>query len=322
MGKFMILPGLNFASAGMGKVTPIIHIPVTGLSILGDDSFLGNENVATFQVSYEPYNTDERGVTWSITSGSQHATITEEGVLSILDGASSSAVTIRATSSVRPSVFSEKAITVTYRAAAPEPVHTGSTYYIPLLKNSTPKEGVLTATKEDCTYDPEKGAIFGDNKGIVYAIPAGQKFTAVAFDIYFDESTGSQNYQFLVWSGTYNGSSGGHGINLFKVKDGAFGSTTSSGTDKMTAGTFTQKEWHRVCLGIDSSNNIQFCVDGTRVGWLSGYATGSDALVLGNNWRYKVGSGDRGIGAFMRNVAIWTDTLTLEEMESYSVMAE
>lgn len=114
MGLALIVPGISFSGANIGRVTPAEDIPITGLAISGPSSITGGADAAQFVAEYTPSTTSQRAVTWSIVSGASYASISASGVLSVLQGATSSAVTIRITSSVNPSIYAEKAITVTY----------------------------------------------------------------------------------------------------------------------------------------------------------------------------------------------------------------
>lgn len=114
MGIALIVPNISFAGAPYGRVTPAEDTPITGLGISGPSSVVGGEGAAQYIADYTPATTSQRAVSWSIVSGSAYATIDTSGVVSILRGASSSAVTIRVTSVVNPSIFAEKTISVTY----------------------------------------------------------------------------------------------------------------------------------------------------------------------------------------------------------------
>lgn len=116
MGLALIVPGISFSGANIGRVTPAEDIPITGLAISGPSTITGGADAAQFIAEYTPSTTSQRAVTWSIVSGSSYASISASGVLSVLQGATSAAVTIRVTSSVNPSIYAEKAITVTYSA--------------------------------------------------------------------------------------------------------------------------------------------------------------------------------------------------------------
>lgn len=114
MGKAILLTNCDFSAHNIGQVTFTQDIPLISLGISGPASASGSTNVTTYSPVYNPVNTNQRGVTWTITSGSQYATITTGGTLSILEGASGSAVTIKVTSTVDSSIYATKNITVTY----------------------------------------------------------------------------------------------------------------------------------------------------------------------------------------------------------------
>ena len=114
MGIAIIIPDVSFSESNIGQVTPTGNKPLVSLSISGDDSVIGREDAALYTVEYNPADTTQRGVVWSIVSGSAYATIDEGGSLTVLEGASESSVTIRATSSKNSSIYAEKTIAVTY----------------------------------------------------------------------------------------------------------------------------------------------------------------------------------------------------------------
>ena len=126
MGIAIIVPGVSFADANLGKVTLQGNVPVTGLDISGPSTVSGSTNAAKYLPVVTPAATTQRGITWSVTSGSSYASINSStGILTVLSGASSSSVTICATSSANPSITGEKTITVTYD----ESQHATPNYY-------------------------------------------------------------------------------------------------------------------------------------------------------------------------------------------------
>lgn len=110
MGVAIIIPNVNFEDNNLGQVTPREHIAVQSLSIIGDSVVYGS---GEFSVSYNPSDTDEIGVYWSVESGSEHATIDSHGVLSVVSGSDADTVVIKATSVYSPSVYATKTLTVT-----------------------------------------------------------------------------------------------------------------------------------------------------------------------------------------------------------------
>lgn len=113
MGVAVIIPGIKFNPDYHGKVTPVGNTPPKSLTIVAESSYTAAQ--AQLVVKYQPLNTTLRGVTWSIVSGGEYASIDSNGLLTINRNASSASVTVKATSSADASVFATKAITVTWQ---------------------------------------------------------------------------------------------------------------------------------------------------------------------------------------------------------------
>lgn len=114
MGIAVVVPSISFASKNLGKVTASGG-PVEALSIGGPDNINVVGNKANFYVYFTPASTPDRGVVWSIESGSQYASIdSATGQVSVLPGASFSPVTIKVTSTEDASIFATKDIAVNY----------------------------------------------------------------------------------------------------------------------------------------------------------------------------------------------------------------
>lgn len=111
-----IVDAWNAVAAG---VTVNTAVALTGLSVSGDSTVGNAGNKAQYNVEYTPSNTTQRGVIWSVTSGSAYASIDESGLLTVKSGANGNAVTIRATSKENTSIYAEKTISVT-DAVGPE----------------------------------------------------------------------------------------------------------------------------------------------------------------------------------------------------------
>ena len=95
-----------------------VEIALTGLAVSGDSTVGNASNKAQFSIVYTPSNTTQRGVSWSVVSGSAYASIDESGLLTVKSGANGSAVTIRATSKENTAIYAEKTVTVTYVSLA------------------------------------------------------------------------------------------------------------------------------------------------------------------------------------------------------------
>lgn len=114
MGMAIIVPNISFGTTSLGKVTPSKNVPLRSLSISGESSISSSDNAAQYSVIYSPADTNQRDVTWSITSGQEYAEISSNGKLSVKTGAASNNVKIKATSSNNPAIYAEKDVNVTY----------------------------------------------------------------------------------------------------------------------------------------------------------------------------------------------------------------
>ena len=112
MGIAIIVPEVSYSENNLGKVTISQQILITGISIVGNEVVMGESSQYT--ISYSPTNTSQRGVVWSVEQGSEYATINQNGLLTILQGASSSVVIIKAISIYNEEVVATKVLQVTY----------------------------------------------------------------------------------------------------------------------------------------------------------------------------------------------------------------
>lgn len=111
MGIAIKLTDSDFSENNLGRVT-FLSGPIQGLSISGSASIAGNETSAQYSVAYNPANTEEDGVTWSVVSGDNIASIDENGLLTIATNRAATQVVIRATSVYKPSLYAEKTISI------------------------------------------------------------------------------------------------------------------------------------------------------------------------------------------------------------------
>ncbi len=109
-----IVDAWDAVAAGVTVNTAGDAVALTGLSVSGDSTVGNMGNKAQYSVEYSPSDTTQRGVIWSVTSGSAYASIDESGLLTVKSGANGNAVTIRATSKENTSIYAEKTVTVTY----------------------------------------------------------------------------------------------------------------------------------------------------------------------------------------------------------------
>lgn len=109
MGLAIFVPNILFSG---NKVTLTGDTAPVGIEIDAQDSY--DAASAQLSVKYSPVNAALRGITWSIVSGGDYASIDGNGKLTINQNASGAIVTVRAVSQADGSVFDEKTVTVTY----------------------------------------------------------------------------------------------------------------------------------------------------------------------------------------------------------------
>lgn len=113
MGYAIIIDSVDFSNTGMGKVTLQSQvIELQGISIASDDVYTGTS--IQLDVTYTPSDTTQIGVSYSIESGSEYASITTDGLLEIKPEANQNDIVVKATSTVNPNIFTTKTINVKY----------------------------------------------------------------------------------------------------------------------------------------------------------------------------------------------------------------
>lgn len=120
-GKAILIPGCNFQSANLGIVTIQSggggqEVALQSISIEQSGSY--TSRTLLMSVTYQPFNTTQIGVSWSIVSGSNYATISANGVLTIDSSADASQVVVQATSTANSSITATTTLTLTYEVNA------------------------------------------------------------------------------------------------------------------------------------------------------------------------------------------------------------
>lgn len=110
MGISIVVPGVDWSQKNLGKVTPTGNVPIQAIAIVGESNIV---NSGQFLATLFPVFTTQRSVVWSITSGSEYATISQDGLVAGKPGAIAASVTIRATSASNNAIWAEKTISVT-----------------------------------------------------------------------------------------------------------------------------------------------------------------------------------------------------------------
>ena len=176
MGLAVIIQGADFSSENIGQVTFLKEVDVTGITINANSSY--TDVSAQLSATYEPFNTNQKGVTWEIVSGGSYASINANtGLLTILEGANASQVTVKATSTFNPSITVTKTIIVTYKETvdeltgifinAPSTI-TGRTAALSVVYN--PVNTSLTGVKWKITSGGSYASINADTDDVVYKI--------------------------------------------------------------------------------------------------------------------------------------------------------
>lgn len=137
MGTAVVISSISFAEKNLGKVT-LSGGHVESIVIGGPDIINVADNKATFFIFFNPGGTPDRNVVWSIESGSQFASISQDGTVTVLQGASSSVVTIKATSTFDQNIYDTKTIAVTYVALSLEYVASKAIGGIPYITTINP----------------------------------------------------------------------------------------------------------------------------------------------------------------------------------------
>lgn len=151
------ITGADFSASGLGRVTlKGSSVPVTGISISGPTSIT---NTGQYAAVLTPSNTTQTAVVWSITSGSNYATIDQNGLVTAKAGASNSAVTIKCTSAANSSISATKTIHVTHQIAVtgiaisgPDTVSGTGQYSAALTPSNTTQTDVVWSITSGSTY--------------------------------------------------------------------------------------------------------------------------------------------------------------------------
>lgn len=168
MGIAIICRNANYANKGLGKVTMGASTDVypTSISISGSSEFSGASS--QYSVSYTPSNANMTGVTWSITSGSEYATISSGGLLTMKDTSLSSdvTITIKATSTYSSAVYAEK--TITWKTSYEE-------VYPTALTINGNAEFSTTTSQYSVGYTPSNANVLG----VTWSVVSGGEYATI-----------------------------------------------------------------------------------------------------------------------------------------------
>lgn len=116
MGIAIIIPDVDFSNDNLGQISfsdDLVSISIG--NVTQGEEITGATH--QFNVLYNPATTTpgQKGVAWSITSGSQYASIDNNGLMTIDPSANQSAVTVKATSTYDQTIYAEVNILVTFQ---------------------------------------------------------------------------------------------------------------------------------------------------------------------------------------------------------------
>lgn len=116
-GIAITIPNANFYTEFGNTITDLVDVPVTKVAIISNDYYVGTKYAMAVQ--YTPLKTSNRGVRWSIVSGTEYCSIDEAtGVITIFESANMSPVTIKAISLYDNEIYDTKEIQLLYKRAA------------------------------------------------------------------------------------------------------------------------------------------------------------------------------------------------------------
>ena len=165
MGIALIIPGADFSANNLGTITFEEDVAIAGLSINVNQSYSGQTFTPT--VSYTPATTNQKGVTWEITSGNTYATINSTtGVVTILSVANSSDITIKATSSYDNTITSTVTTSVTW-------VDT------PVYPTALTISGSSTVTGQSSQYTISYTPVDANQLGVTWSITTGGTYATI-----------------------------------------------------------------------------------------------------------------------------------------------
>lgn len=164
-GIAIVISGADFSAKNLGKVTFLQDVDVTGIVINGSDSVTGLSSIYT--VGYTPVTTSQKGVNWSVTSGSEYASIDSTGLLTIKEGANANSVTIEAVSTFNNTVIATKTVAVTYNNSVNELTS------ISISEDTSFSE--LNKRKVSVVYNPANSAY----KGVTWSITSGNSYATI-----------------------------------------------------------------------------------------------------------------------------------------------
>lgn len=311
MGLAIIIKNVNFSSYNIGKVTPRSSKNVSNIEILGETIIPSTSSEVQFSIQYTPVDTYQTGVIWEIIDGNDYASISNEGVLTILSHSDDVSVTIQATSIYNSAIYAQKTIEIKHEES--------NVYMYSNLTNGDLNlydaygKVVMSPSQANYLASDETGTSFNRTKGfgIIYRDGNLTNVKSFSFEYYADTTkTGSLSNS---WGALMNihtevpqtyRSSEPLVINKYPDNGVRFEAATnsSSGTPSQCTCDSTINAslgvWHKVCAvfnfdfskkGTQDSFIARYYADGEYIGQATGYYNmmegNSLCYVFGNSWR-------------------------------------
>lgn len=239
MGRAFLVPGADFSNNNLGTVTPKSAIAVNGITIIGP-AIVSAES-EQYSASFTPEWATQRGVTWSIVSGGEYATITSGGLLVVTEGTLSQDVVIRCTSSSNNAVYAEKTVNVTYTEAPFVQTdylqNTGESYLflndfsasevygatIEIRGTMTNGNGYLAGYRQDYNNTSKRFAMYRQNAGKMAFLLGTSDFKSTGIDA----DSGIWRYVFTMSSSSTSKTAT---LKVYKGSSSTASYTVSSGT--------------------------------------------------------------------------------------------
>lgn len=266
-----------------------LDIPITGITIVGDASVVGS---AVYVATLEPADTTERDIIWSITSGSEYATVLPDGTLVALNNGN---IVLKCESAINSSVYDTKTIAVTDSA----------THIMPLTSDTDDTVGSLVPAKSAYTAISSDGMQItsNSNQGLSYAYSAD--FKTFIFDLKYQKSA-------TIWQYFFGNMIDRTGSNIaFSIKQNTNDVYYTNNVGDYSANkTLSENTWHRIGIQILSGTSAALWIDGEKIVTPTFTSGNITYYIFGNNWRFQAVNGTRAIGGFLKNLKIYDQILS------------
>lgn len=315
MGLVIIIPKVSFADANLGKVTLSGDIPITGLSINLEDSYVGT--TVALVASFFPATTTQRNVIWSIESGDEYASVTGS-TLTIKPNASRNNVAIKCTSVSNPSISATKTISLTYYE---EGGIANPQLHFPFTSNGADViTGLAPTTSSGVTFSND-GALFdGTVNGSMCQYTLINNYKSVLLSFKNIEQDGMASPRYLYLFNTKPQLAGTLSVywdkSMSKLGTEIRSTQSTPSDDKDIESNFRTGQWNKVAV-VRSDSGTKIYVNGVlaysseivTTGWETKY------LTIGN-----ISGGNRSFNGYIKDFYMFNRELTDSEAVEYTTL--